>query len=253
MYLNNCFTKQKESHSEHFSDLEGASIENVCGFNSLPNSTYEKTLNKKRFNYKVSKLGSRYKIISETEGKAAQLIITAHGAFTPWSKEIAVPDNVTLKFLNPHGTLLLDPGISNVASGGNKIFVSVSNKKIAPEKNAAHSFHDDGDLLALTGSNKPGMVRDYTFSKYREDDMDAIVNTISSNRIYRDLGLPGTIRSDILVVRNRKSFSNLFSAPSLGDVLNELKERNIHYDTIVVGACRGPLFGSADSYDSKLP
>ncbi|MEB5890009.1 putative adhesin [Enterobacter roggenkampii] len=253
MYRINRFRRQKESHNEHLSDVERAGIENVSGFNSLPGSIHEKRLYTGMFNYKVSNLGERYKIISEAEGKAEQLIITAHGSFTPRSKEITVPDNVTLKFLNPHGTLLTDPGVSNIASGEHKTFVSVSNKKITPEKNAAHSLYESGDLLALTGSNKPGMVRDYAFSKYREDDMDTIVKAISSNKFYRDLGFPGAIHSDILVVRNRKNFNNLFSAPSLGDILNELQEKNIHYDTIVVGACRGPLFGSADSYDSTLP
>lgn len=220
-------------------------------FNLLPSKTYGKEIMGDRFDYKVSEFGEWFKIISDTSSKSEQLIITAHGCYAPWSREINIPDNVTLKFLNPHGTFLLDPGVSNIASGGDKTFVSASKGSITPEKQASKLLLEEGNLLALTGSDKLGKARNYIMSKYREDDIDTVVNTLSSNRYFSDKGY--AIKSDILVVRNRKNFKNLFSNPTLGDVLNELGRNGIHYKTIIVAICRGPLFGSGAEYDSKQP
>lgn len=59
------------------------------------------------------------------------------------------------------------------------------------------------------------------------------------------------MRSDFLIVRNRKDIKSLLANVTLGSVLKELEKNDINYKNIVCGFCRGAILSHNETYNVK--
>nr|WP_315593444.1 hypothetical protein [uncultured Cupriavidus sp.] len=194
------------------------------------------------------RLGERMKIIARPGCDARQLVITAHGEYAPWSGEAVVPAGTVVKFLNPHDTLLRDPGLRELAGSRDISFASVASTYVRQHKPMANQEAARWNLAALAGCATPGRVRNYRLFKYEDDDLNAIARALDFNRQLCESGI-GTA-CDFLTIRNRRSLAAQVTDVTLRDVFRELATNDLHYDTIVCSFCRAPTFGSAKAYDA---
>jgi len=201
---------------------------------------------KQRFEFVVADLAEHYRIYLDKSGPADNLIITAHGGYYPWSRDVRIPERTTVGFYNPHGTTLADPGIGNAAHGSNKVFVLMSGKDFLPRKQEALASLQQGDIARLSGSDKDFFIRDYSLSKYETDDDPTIAAAMSINRAQGH-----GFKFDVLTVRNRKALPALFQSPSLRGVFSALKRQGIHYSAIYCLTCRGGIFAKPANYDPR--
>lgn len=218
--------------------------------NSLPHERRSTVMyDKSTLEYAVSTLGKHFKIVSDAKTQSEQLVITAHGAYLPWSDEITIPSGLTLKFLNPHNTFLVDPGISNVVGGeGDITFVSANSKDVLPKHDKAKNLFNEGNRKSLTGSKERGKTRNYVLQKYGDDSIEALVNALSVNRTFSELQ-DTVIKSDFLMVRGR-SIANPLGTATLRDVLDALATHGIQYKSIVCSFCR---IGASTGIQMLLP
>ncbi|MEQ5225928.1 RHS repeat-associated core domain-containing protein, partial [Proteus cibi] len=195
--------------------------------------------NKRDEHYTVSELNvserTKFKLFSTREGQSKNLIIFAHGHFDSRTRDINVPEGVTLNFLNPHDTVLTiqNPSIVTVAAKRDYTFASVSNTGVTAKTKNAEKILAEKGVLGITGSSEPNKVKDYQLSPHMDFDDTVYGNAISLNRYAETIGykMP-TLKSDILTLDK--------STPKtpLQVVLNGLKNKGINYDTITCSFCR---------------
>ncbi|MBG2876012.1 RHS repeat-associated core domain-containing protein [Proteus alimentorum] len=216
--------------------------------NKLSTKYKELTEYKKGFIYGISKLGKNFKIISTPDQQSEQLVISSHGGYYPGHSEISPPEGTTLHFLNPHQTYLLDPSVSNFAIGKNKTFVSITSEDTIPKTQNALDILNSQGLWGLSGSHSKGKVKDYVISKYESDTIESVAMALSLNREFLILD-SNTVRSDFLIVRNRKDIKSLLSNVTLKSVLKELEKNGISYKNIICGFCRNEIGSDNETYD----
>lgn len=238
------------SEAANLSETSANTLNTHHFVNKLPTEYKELTGYKKGFKYGISELGKYFKIISTPDHKSEQLVITSHGGYFPWHNEISPPEGTTLDFLNPHKTYLADPKISNLATGKNKTFVSITSEDTIPKKQNAVEILNSRGLWGLSGSHSKGKVKDYALSKYEDDTIESVATALSSNRDFAIMD-SNTVRSDFLIVRNRKDIKSLLANVTLGSVLKELEKNDINYKNIVCGFCRGAILSHNETYNVK--
>lgn len=194
------------------------------------------------------RLGDRMKIIARPGSASRQLVITAHGEYAPWSGDVAVPAGTVVKFLNPHDTLLRDPGLRELAGSRDMSFASVASNYVRQHRPMANQDAARWNLAALSGCATLGHVKNYRLFKYEDDDLHAIARALNFNRQVCESGIGNAC--DFLTIRNRKSLAAQLTDVTLRDVFRELATNDLHYDTIVCSFCRAPTFGSAKAYDA---
>lgn len=238
------------SEMANLSEISANDLNTHHFVNKLPTEYKELTGYKKGFKYGISELGKYFKIISTPDQQSEQLVITSHGGYFPWHNEISPPEGTTLNFLNPHKTYLADPKISNLATGKNKTFVSITSEDTIPKKQNAVEILNSRGLWELSGSHSKGKVKDYALSKYEDDTIESVATALSSNRDFAIMD-SNTVRSDFLIVRNRKDIKSLLANVTLGSVLKELEKNDINYKNIVCGFCRSAMLGHNETYNVK--
>lgn len=193
-------------------------------------------------------LGQRMRIFSSAGSTARQLVITAHGGFSRWTGDVSVPAGIVVRFLNPHGTRLDDPGLAATAGARDVYFASIAATYAVMHKPRANYGYSGGGLAALSGSARVGKVKNYTLTKFGEDGVEAILDAMDVNRMLCNAG--EAVECDFLTVRNRQYLTALLSDVTLADVFHELKAHGRHYDVIVCSFCRAssPI---ADVYDAR--
>lgn len=238
------------SETANLSEASAHALNTHHFVNKLPTEYKELTEYKKGFIYGISELGKYFKIISTPDQQSEQLVITSHGGYYPWHSEISPPEGTTLNFLNPHQTYLADPKVSNFATGRNKTFVSITSEDTIPQKQNAVDILNSQGLWKLSGSHSKGKVKDYALSKYEFDTIESVATALSLNREFLILDSK-TVRSDFLIVRNRKDIKSLLANVTLGSVLKELEKNGISYKNIICGFCRSGMLSHNESYDVK--
>ncbi|MBG2877662.1 hypothetical protein I4619_18835, partial [Proteus alimentorum] len=193
-----------------------------------------------------------------------QLIVTAHGSFDLYSKAVPIPDGVTLKFLNPHRTRLIDPGIDNLIMDKKYTLFSISNEyldlhsQLAVEQMEllgiwAVTGEDNNITSEVTEENNNGKIniKNYILTKYDRDTPDRISNALAANRAFIQTTQKQTVRTDIATVRHSITWDGLIipSITTIGELFNELKANDIHYDNIVCSFCRSKKNNLNLSYD----
>lgn len=191
-------------------------------------------------------LGRTLRVISLRGSQARQLVITAHGGYAPWSGEVPVPPSTTLKFFNPHGTALGDPGLSTMAMADHVLFASVSNHHARLHDPSAVPAFSKGKVSVLSGSRHVGTVRNYYLAKYAGDSVERMVEAAD---FVADFG----IESDFLAIRNRRILPGIPSFVTLRDVFEALRTHRMHYDSILCLFCRESIFRDGASYHAITP
>ncbi len=199
---------------------------------------------KNEFNFMAIDLGEHYRIYLDRDGPSENLVITADGAAAPWLRDIPVPEGKQFGFFGPHGQLLLDPGISNLARGSNKVFVMTDGTRFEPRKQAARDLLAKGRTDKLSGSSKPGFIADYNLFRFEDDDEDVVTRVLSLNR-----SQDAHFRFDVLTVRNRKAFPAVLKMASLSGALRSLEKHGFDYRAILASFCRGVVGRRARTFD----
>lgn len=191
-------------------------------------------------------LGRTMRVIALPGAKARQLVITAHGGYAPWSGEVPVPPSTTLRFFNPHGTTLRDPGLATMAMADHVLFASVGNHHARLHDPSAVSAFSKGKVSVLSGSRHVGTVRNYYLAKYERDTVERMVEEAD---FVADFG----IKSDFLAIRNRKVLPGIPSFITLRDVFQALQAHGMHYDSILCLFCRESIFRDGATYHAITP
>lgn len=195
-----------------------------------------------------------------TAGKPSEvLLISSHGAYSPWSSDIKVPEDSKLAFLSPHKAALLDPGIGKTMYAQSPYFATVTQNEVEPISPSAHGT----SVKTVTGSHKAAHIKNYSLSKFQtekkgRESYDIIKNAmvlVRDNKIIArdnpefakrmafDTSFP---TRDVLTVRNRVGISS----PSLRDLYSELERVGIKYKIVEHVHCRNnQLSVFHDAYD----
>ncbi|WP_404273815.1 RHS repeat-associated core domain-containing protein [Yersinia intermedia] len=178
--------------------------------------------------------------------KSKNLIITSHGAYYSLSKSIPIPEKIELVFLNPHGTTLVDPHIIGAAERKNWL-ATISKEEVRNEKEKWTKPHQEKnkEIKRLTGTYKPGKVRNYLLSYFEGD------GKVSDSIIFnRDSPLDDIKEQfDVLTINKRSIVKETFNPINLEKVINSLKDNNIKYDRIILCFCRS---GNSKSKDYEV-
>ncbi|MDR0281216.1 MAG: RHS repeat protein [Paucimonas sp.] len=196
------------------------------------------------FSYVAANLDQHYRLFLGKDGPSSNLIITSHAASAPWLRDIRVPPGTKFGFYNPHGKLLLDPGISNMARGSNKVFVITDGVAFGPRKQAALEMLSQGETEKLSGSRKEGFIADYNLFRFDDDREDAVIRAMSLNR-----GGQSSFRFDVLTVRSRRALPAVLKMASLSGALKALVSHGFNYDAIYCSFCRGIVGGRRRTFD----
>lgn len=200
------------------------------------------------FHYVEYQLGDRMRIVSTPGSHARQLVITAHGCYGRWSGDVAVPPSTVVKFLNPHGTVLRDPGLMLATGIGKILFSSIASTYALRYDRGGREVIEQEDFRPLSGSSRLGWVKNYSLTKYEDDDVARLAHVASMNRLHYKAGVVS--ECDFLAIRNRKYLSARLTDVCLGDVFRELAAHGMHYDTIVCVFCRAPNYKDHQRYDA---
>ncbi|WP_100158945.1 RHS repeat domain-containing protein [Proteus columbae] len=208
---------------------------------------------KRETHYAVSKLGRHFSLYSTPDYPSKQLIVTAHGGFNLNSGAIPIPDGMTLEFLNPHRTYLLDMGIDNIAIEKSLTLFSISNhhlklhNKFAIEemellgiRTVTGEYNNMNSKVAEDDNNEAINITNYRLTTYEKDTPDIISNALAANRAITQTIQDQTVRTDIVAVSDTIT-SDGYSFPSIttiGRLFHDLKQNNIKYDNIVCSFCR---------------
>ncbi|MBG2877657.1 RHS repeat-associated core domain-containing protein, partial [Proteus alimentorum] len=208
---------------------------------------------KRETHYTASKLGRHFMLYSTSDFQSKQLIVRSHGAFDLYSKAVPIPDGVTLEFLNPHRTILLDPSIDNLVIDKKYTLFSISNHHLKSHNQFAIEqmellgiwavTGEDNDIKAKAAENDKNSViniKNYNLSAYEYDTPDIIGNALAVNRAFIQTNQKQTVRTDIATVRDSITWDGLLipSITTIGHLFNKLKANDIHYDNIVCSFCR---------------
>ncbi|HEX8596426.1 MAG TPA: DUF6543 domain-containing protein [Pseudomonas sp.] len=189
---------------------------------------------------KAWKLAGKFLLWTSDRAKSRTLVVSTHGYYFPWSKNTLIPNGTELSVYVLHGYQLIDPGLHRVVRQQAKPFAILDNQAsqlpISPTPTPPYSLAHK----SLAGTSQPGMIKNYSLSKFQTPHYE---NYQDISRIVRDSnqppwpGLPA-VPMDVLTVRNRFGTRN----PTLEDLFNELFERGIHYDKILLLHCRCSAF-----------
>ncbi|QEZ93481.1 RHS repeat-associated core domain-containing protein [Proteus sp. CD3] len=237
----------------------GSLIEKVESWNREDSRDF-----KRETHYAVSELGQHFTLYSTPDYPSKQLIVTAHGGFNSNSGTVPIPDGMTLEFLNPHRTKLMDPGLDNTAIDKSLTLFSISNHHLELHNQVAIDemdrlgiFSVTGDLYNMnwkaTGNDKDGWfnITNYELYEYEKDTPDEISNVLAANRALIQANQKQAVRTDIVTVKKTTTI-NGDSTPSvatIGMLFNELKENNIKYDNIVCSFCRSESGKAKSGYN----
>ncbi|MGT0250499.1 putative adhesin [Burkholderia pyrrocinia] len=188
---------------------------------------YSRSAGNRKYKFATTDL-EKTQLFTDGASKSNTLVITAHGDYNPKSGSVKVPKGTKFELLNPHGAYLEDPKISSITSGQRKTYATVEQGGVRPETKEAKELLEKEGFKSVSGSHERGSVRDYNLSAYESDSFEAVGAAVDANRQYASAGM-GT-KSDFLVITKKTSLS---------EVLAELEAKNIHYDNIVLGFCRG--------------
>ncbi|MBG2877661.1 hypothetical protein I4619_18830 [Proteus alimentorum] len=219
---------------------------------------------KRETHYTASKLGPYFTLYSTSDFPSKQLIVTAHGFFDLNSKAVPIPDGVTLEFLNPHDTILREPGIDHLAMYKKYTLYSISNhhlkshNKFAVEQKELLGIWavtgEDNDIKAKAAENDKNSViniTNYSLLAYEHDTPDRIGNALAVNRAITQTIQDQTVRTDIVTVSDTVTIDGV-SKPlitTIRELFNELKANDIHYDNIVCSFCRCERGNEKVGYD----
>ncbi|ATM99370.1 hypothetical protein CRN77_06370 [Proteus vulgaris] len=208
---------------------------------------------KRETHYAVSKLGRHFSLYSTPDYPSKQLIVTAHGGFNLNSGAVPIPDGMTLEFLNPHRTFLLDPGIDNVAIEKSLTLFSISNhhmelhNQFAIEemellgiRTVTGEYNNMNSKVAEEDNNGRINITNYRLTTYETDTPDKIGNALAANRAITQTIQDQTVRTDIVTVSDTITSDGLSfpSVTTMGRLFNDLRVNNIKYDNIVCSFCR---------------
>ncbi|WP_164971527.1 RHS repeat protein [Proteus hauseri] len=220
---------------------------------------------KRETHYAVSKLGRHFSLYSTPDHPSKQLIVNAHGGFNLNSATVRIPDRMTLEFLNPHRTYLIDPGLDNIVVDKSLTLFSISNRYLKLHNRFAIESMELLGIRTVTGAyndiiwkeikpynkmnwkvagnDRNGVINitNYELTTYENETPDTISNALAANRAITQTNQEQTVRTDIVTVSDTIT-SDGFSFPSIttiGRLFNDLKANNIKYDNIVCEFCRG--------------
>jgi hypothetical protein len=138
-----------------------------------------------------------------------KLVISAHGFYLPGIKFMPP---VTVSFLSPHKTALIDPGTEMILRG---------------------------ETYPYERAPAGAVLHDYFLSKYKNDLYSDISRAINSS----------LCRYDLLTIRNR---GTRMLEIRLSCVLSSLLKQGHRYHEIICAFCRSPRFGNEPEYKAKV-
>jgi hypothetical protein len=190
---------------------------------------------------KAWKLQRQFLLWTAEHRQARTLVLSTHGYSLPWSRNAAIPNGTELHAYAPDGYELVDPKLHRVVSRQARPFAILDAQQNTLAASLSKPYVVTDKLLA--GTSRPGMIKNYTISKFQSpygesyQDISHIVRN-SNQSPFRN-ALPLT-PMDVLTVRNRFGMS----PPALDQLFNALSESGIHYDRILLLHCRCSAFKS---------
>lgn len=206
---------------------------------------------------------------TKTPGKpkpSETLVVTAHGGYVSEDRieeglkfasdkmapPVVLPPDLTIKLLNPHGTVLIDPKLKNLVNAGAnvKAYVTITNGEI---KNIDYVSQEGNPTWLADNFDPKNMynvygrldgLQNYRLTYYENDTPWGITLALKENR---ELAARGeAVLSDILAVDEKiigransslqkSSIQTIIDLDKKGRLLNEIGER---YKTIVLAHCR---------------
>lgn len=191
---------------------------------------------------KAWKLKRQFLLWTAETRQARTLVVSSHGYYLPWSKNAAIPNGTELQVYAPHGYELVDPRLHRVVSKQVSPFALLDTQQTAPASSLSQAYELTDKLLA--GTARPGMIKNYTLSKFQSpygesyQDISHVVRNSNQSPFRNTLSAPTPM--DVLTVRNRFGMA----PPALEQLFNALSEAGIHYDRILLLHCRCSAFKS---------
>lgn len=194
---------------------------------------------------------------AETQVGSETLVISAHGGYFSadlLEPSVALPPDVVIKFLAPHGMALEDPGLHKIVNAKTpfvsylSIYDNHFNVQYIPQTHSQWRLpsHYDPELLPNVLGRWDGL-QNYRHSHFAQEHPQYIARTIADNRKLAEMG-EATL-SDVLVVNNKISYvtdtdpakasvQRVLDLDSAGELVNANGER---YNTFVFAHCRNNL------------
>lgn len=219
---------------------------------------------KRETHYAVSELGKHFTLYSTPDHPSKQLIVFAHGGFNSNSGVVPIPNGMTLEFLNPHRTKLMDPGLENIAMDKSLTLFSISNHHLELHNQVAIDEMESLGIRAVTGDShdtnwkatrnekkRRFSITNYDIAEIGEDILDEISNALAVNQAIMQTNQKQTVKTDIVTVKSSTRIDGKpsSSATTIGKLFRELKANNIKYDNIVCSFCRGESGNANTVYD----
>uniref|UniRef100_UPI00301C5CD1 RHS repeat domain-containing protein n=2 Tax=Proteus terrae TaxID=1574161 RepID=UPI00301C5CD1 len=219
---------------------------------------------KRETHYAVSELGKHFTLYSTPDHPSKQLIVFAHGGFNSNSGAVPIPNGMTLEFLNPHRTKLMDPGLENIAMDKSLTLFSISNHHLELHNQVAIDEMESLGIRAVTGDShdtnwkatrnekkRRFSITNYDIAEIGEDILDEISNALAVNQAIMQTNQKQTVKTDIVTVKSSTRIDGKpgSSATTIGKLFRELKANNIKYDNIVCSFCRGESGNANTVYD----
>lgn len=190
---------------------------------------------------KAWKLRRQFLLWTAEHRQARTLVVSSHGYYLPWSKNARIPNGSELHVYAPHGHELIDPSLHRVVSRKVAQFATLDTQANAPGSAMSQPYVLTDKLLA--GTSQPGMIKNYSLSKFQSDQYESyrdISNIVRNSNQSPAMNALPPVPMDVLTIRNRFGMPT----PTLEQLFNTLQGSGIHYDRILLLHCRCSAFKS---------
>ncbi|MFS2161561.1 dermonecrotic toxin domain-containing protein [Pseudomonas sp. Pseusp122] len=205
---------------------------------------------------KAWKLGRRFLLWTSNKSQATTLLVSTHGYYMPWTRNVALPNGTTVFTYAPHGHGLVDPGLRHIAHRRVRPFAmsnSAGNTPLSSPTSLPPLTMTD---KLMAGTVLPGHMKNYVLAKFQGtwETYDDICDVVSSTHRSPFKGQLPSKPMDVLTVRNRFAMAE----PDVEELFTMLFDKGIHYDQILLVHCRctalDTLFNQGSSYTApNLP